>query len=366
MWYDVITRQNYFTHNNETITQYDGLAMGAPSSGLIAEFFLQHTENTHLARLSRKHKIVNYFRYVDDILLIFDPSHTDIQAILADFNTLHPNLSFTAEVESDNTINYLDISIQKTPTGLKTAIFRKPTFSDTIIPYTSNHPTQHKFAAPRFLYNRLNSYNLHRQQFDNELNVIHNILHNNSFPIMSHKHRHNHNTTHEQRTQPKRKWATFTYIGKETLHITNAFRHTDLKIAFRTNNTLDHLLRHKTPPPDKFTSSGVYKLTCPDCDKAYVGQTGRSFSKRYDEHRRAFHNNNSHNSNFARHLLENSHSFGPISNIMQVLHHQDKGAHLNTMENFYIHVEHATGKHLNDDHTIFPNRIFDTLIKKTN
>jgi len=169
-------------------------------------------------------------------------------------------------------------------------------------------------------------------------------------------------TTQEQLTQTRHKWATFTYIGKETLYITNAFRHTDLKIAFRTNNTLDNVLRLKTPPPDKFSASGVYRLTCPDCHKAYIGQTGRSFSKRYDEHRRVFHNN-SHTSNFVKHLLDNNHSFGPINNIMQVLHHQKKGAHLNTIENFYIHVEHATGNHLYDNHTIFPNKIFNALIK---
>jgi len=188
-------------------------------------------------------------------------------------------------------------------------------------------------------------------------------LHNNSFPIPTYKHHHPHNTTQEQLTQTsRRKWATFTCIGKETLYITDAFRHTDLKIAFQTNNTLDNLLRQKNPPSDKFSSSGVYRLTCPDCNKAYIGQTGRCFSKRYDEHRRAFHNN-SHTSNFAKHFLEKTHSFRPISNIMQVLHHQKKGAHLNTTESFYIHVEHATGNHLNDDHTIFPNKISDTLTK---
>ena len=169
-------------------------------------------------------------------------------------------------------------------------------------------------------------------------------------------------TTQEQLTQTRRKWATFTYTGKETLYITNAFRHTDLKIDFRTNNNLDNLLRLKTPLPDKFSVSGVYRLTCPDCDKAYIVQTGRSFSKLYDEHRRAFHNN-SHTSNFAKHLLDNTHSFGPINNIMQVLHHQKKGAQLNTIKSFYIHVEHATGSHLNDDHTIFPNKISDALTK---
>jgi hypothetical protein len=39
-WYDVITQQIYFSHNKQIIVQQDGLAMGAPSSGLIAEIFL--------------------------------------------------------------------------------------------------------------------------------------------------------------------------------------------------------------------------------------------------------------------------------------------------------------------------------------
>jgi hypothetical protein len=50
MWYDIITKQNYFAHNN-IVTQRDGLAMGAPSSGLIAEMFLQQLEHRHLAHL---------------------------------------------------------------------------------------------------------------------------------------------------------------------------------------------------------------------------------------------------------------------------------------------------------------------------
>jgi hypothetical protein len=34
-WFDTITSQNYFTHNGNIQVQNDGLAMGAPSSGLI-------------------------------------------------------------------------------------------------------------------------------------------------------------------------------------------------------------------------------------------------------------------------------------------------------------------------------------------
>jgi hypothetical protein len=48
---------------------------------------------------------------------------------------------------------------------------------------------------------------------------------------------------------------------------------------------------------------------------------------------------------------------------MQILHHQKKGPHLNILEGFYIHKEAANGNHLNDKHTIFPNRIFDAILK---
>jgi len=90
-WYEVITRQNYFQHNDKTITQPDGLAMGAPSSTIISEIFLQHLEHTHLPHLAQKHKLVNYFRYVDDILLIYDSQHTRIHSLLHDLNSIHPS-----------------------------------------------------------------------------------------------------------------------------------------------------------------------------------------------------------------------------------------------------------------------------------
>ena len=97
--------------------------------------------------ITRKHKIINYCRYVDNMLIIFDSSHTNIQQIVNDFSALHPNLQFTAEMEKYQSLNCLDISIYRTPTDINTAIYRKPSFTDTIIPYTSNHPAHHIFAS---------------------------------------------------------------------------------------------------------------------------------------------------------------------------------------------------------------------------
>jgi hypothetical protein len=299
---------------------------------------------------------------VDDILLILDSNHSNIQEILKDFNSIHPKLQLTAEtVKEDHTLNFLDISIHRTPTSIKTTIFSKPTFTDNIIPFISNHPAHHKYATVKFVYNRLENYNLQQKEYLHELNIIHNILHNNSFPIDPQKHKH---PTHypAKQTAPKQKWATFTYVGRETSYITNIFRLTELKISFRTTNNLNNLLTHKHQTHDKFSLSGVYKLVCPDSKKTYVGQTGRKFSSRYKEHKIAF-RNNSNTSSFAKHLIQEAHSFGPVSDVIQIVHCHRKGAHLNTIERFHTHTEFAASNHLNDPQTIFPKAIFSTLLK---
>ena len=114
--------------------------MGAPSSGVISELFLQYTECNAIVPILNKHRILGYFRYVDDILSLFDATITYVQSTLYDFNNIHPNLKFTSEIENSNSINYLDVSIRRTDTNLKFHIFWKPTFTDTIIPQDSCHP----------------------------------------------------------------------------------------------------------------------------------------------------------------------------------------------------------------------------------
>jgi hypothetical protein len=186
--------------------------------------------------------------------LIFDSDTTDIQ----DFNAIHSNLIFNTELEHNNTINFLDTTIQRAQ-DVRISIFRKPTFTDPIIPYTSNHPPQHKYAAVRFLYNRLYTYQLQEEEYRQEEN-IHNILHNNSFPIRTSKntaHRPKHTTPPSIQNQ---KWVTL-YTSKKTTYITSLFKHTNLKIAFCTNNTLlTHLTNREHTHEDKYeTCSKVNK-----------------------------------------------------------------------------------------------------------
>jgi hypothetical protein len=159
---------------------------------------------------------------------------------------VHPKIQFTAETETDHALNYLDITIHRTPTNFRTAIHRKPTFTDTSYhtPPTTPHTTYMLLFDS--CHSRLNSYNVQHEEYQHELNTIHDILQNNSFPIKPHT---------LKPAQPKdpitpQKRASFTYISKETSDITNIFRRTDLKIALHTRNTTGNLLTHKSPTQD--------------------------------------------------------------------------------------------------------------------
>jgi len=94
-----LPKKNYFTTNSEILIQRKELAIGSQISGLISEFFLQNLEHLHLTHLSNKHRINNYLLYVDDILLIFDSNHTNIQNILDKFYAIHPNLKFKQKLK---------------------------------------------------------------------------------------------------------------------------------------------------------------------------------------------------------------------------------------------------------------------------
>jgi hypothetical protein len=72
----IILQHSYFQFDNRYYEQNIGLAMGALTSAIIAETYLQNLEPNQVYNLLTKHKIIGYFRYVDDILTIYDKTKT--------------------------------------------------------------------------------------------------------------------------------------------------------------------------------------------------------------------------------------------------------------------------------------------------
>jgi len=202
--------------------------MGSPVSNTVAEIFLQDLENTHLKQILDAQNITFYARYVDDILLIYNTKNTTPEIMHSHINKVHPNLQCTLPLNTTISISFLDLLIIRHSTQIENNIFRKPTTTDTTINYTSNHPTEHKMAAYRYLINRMLSLPLSTERRMAEWRKIRTIANNNKFPI---HHIAKLRAQIQCKTQMNKtnngnnnKWATFTHHSSKVRKITKLFK----------------------------------------------------------------------------------------------------------------------------------------------
>jgi hypothetical protein len=127
--------------------------MGSPLSATRAKVYLQYLEEMFIKHWLETHEIILYWRYVDDILIIFDTTKTNKHTIQTSMNMIHPLLHFTPTNDFENVITYLDLTIHWLNHTLQLGVYHKPTQIFATIHYISNHPTQHKLAAYRYHIN---------------------------------------------------------------------------------------------------------------------------------------------------------------------------------------------------------------------
>jgi hypothetical protein len=174
---NLVIEQNYFKMNSKYYHQSEGLAMGAPSSALLAEIYLQFLEHNLLL----KHKILSYHRYVDDILIIYNSLSTNINETLSDFNDLHHKIQFTIENEINSQMNFLDCTISRRHNNLHFGIFRKHTATDIMIRNDSCHPAEHKMSGMNYLINRITNYPITYSNLKKEIQIIDLLLTSNGY-----------------------------------------------------------------------------------------------------------------------------------------------------------------------------------------
>ena len=104
---------------NKMYKQLDGVAMGSPLGMALANIFV----GFHESRLfDNTVKPGVYSQFVDDTFAIFG-SELDCDHFKGKLNLLHPALKFTAEKEQNNSLNFLDVLVEKEGTGFVTGVY---------------------------------------------------------------------------------------------------------------------------------------------------------------------------------------------------------------------------------------------------
>ncbi|CAG9824959.1 unnamed protein product [Phaedon cochleariae] len=70
-----------------------------------------------------------------------------------------------------------------------------------------------------------------------------------------------------------RNYRIFSYFGTSTEKLATFLHKQDLKVAYRTNNTLGRFIKKNKDKTSKFEKSGVYKLNCGSCPKPISSKT---------------------------------------------------------------------------------------------
>lgn len=343
-------RQNYFQFNNTFYNSKEGLIMGSPLSPLLAEIFMNAIE-LKIHKHSNNINYIYWYRYVDDIITCYTGTERQLNKSLEFLNSLHPNITFTMEVESNSAINFLDLTISRKANKHEFSIFHKPSHTDITIHNTSFHPQQHKLAAFHSMVHRLLHIPLSDENFNTEVNYIKQVAVNNGYSstiiddlLKKKTQKKTLSLVFPETRNKQNKFKSLTFSGKPSIKLKKYLNKKQLTVAFKSKYTIGKFLKNSKPRQNKDSKSGVYQLNCGSCSKTYIGQTGRSFETRILEHKRSFINSKI-DSNYATHLIEENHSF---NGNYKILHTENKGHKLNYLECLEINKLKNSGNLLND------------------
>jgi hypothetical protein len=102
-------------------------------------------------------------------------------------------------------------------------------------------------APYRYMTNRITSLPLTTTRKNEEWQKILTIAHSKTFPshLISKLNTQIQYQKHANKTNNKSdKWATFNYYSSKVRNITDLFKHTDVKIAFKCRNKIQQKIRH--------------------------------------------------------------------------------------------------------------------------
>ena len=119
---------------------------------------------------------------------------------------------------------------------------------------------------------------------------------------------------------------------------------------------------HKPQPPDKYSRSGVYKLTCQECNKAYVGQTAVASTRGSKNTEMRSNPIETHPNTPNTLKITNTHS-APYKKQCKFYNIKGKEPTSTPWKDFFIYKEYLINNHLSDEFNINPNKIFEAVLK---
>lgn len=313
--------------------------MGNPLSCFVSNVFMGAFE----IKLQRENKLPkSWLRYVDDVFAIL--KRNDVEKTLEMLNGQYKTIKFTAEIESNGYLPFLDLKLSRLNNKIGIDIHRKTTTTLRYITNNSFCSYSHRMAAFHSMVYRMCRLPLSSTNFMKELKYIKEVAEVNGFytsdvEILVKKHSKNlkkrQQTTFYNTNNNDFKRVKFDYAPPITNKLETIFHKNKIKIVYTNNNKLKHLLGN---PKDKLLNhqkSGIYEIKC-ECNAKYIGQTKRNILTRFKEHCSHIRFNRPTKSSVAEHVLSNDHLNINTNNLKLIKQINNKNE-LDGWESLFIH-----------------------------
>ena len=141
----MILTNNTFTFNGQHYRQIKGTAMGTKMAPSYPNLFMGKFEENALA--SATHSRLIWWRYIDDIFLLWTQGEDQLNSFITYLNNLHPTIKFRSSF-SYSEIPFLDVNVMLIDGRLKTDLYVKPTDKHQYLLKSSCHPSHTKQSIP--------------------------------------------------------------------------------------------------------------------------------------------------------------------------------------------------------------------------
>ena len=141
----MILTMNSFTFNDKHYLQIHGTAMGTRMAPSYANLFLAKFETDALSRAP--HQPHTWWRYIDDIFMIWTHCVNDLHTFTSYLNGIHPTIKFTSNY-SFTSIPFLDVNVFLNNGNITTLSLKPPTnISTCFIHHVTLHTLKELFHS---------------------------------------------------------------------------------------------------------------------------------------------------------------------------------------------------------------------------
>ena len=298
-----MSKNTYFSFQDQFFEQVEGLAMGLPVSSIVANLYMEYLEQKALS--TAPHPPRFWCRFVDDTFVIHE--EVNKQDFLQHINSVDPAIKYTVEDnKEDGSIPFLDTMVKpEADGGLSITVYRKPTHTDQYLQWDSHHNLSAKFSVINTLSHRAKTVCSNPELLTQEKEHLRKALTQCKYPklALDRVEKRLYKSSSEAIDGANNQGATgapaitrevkskghivIPYIQGLCESIKKICGRYGIQTHFKDGSTIKNLLvSPKDKDPMVNQGDAIYWYQCGDlgCDDEYIGETSRTFSERYKEH----------------------------------------------------------------------------------